>query len=114
MKEISDERMLGIYKARRKGRHGADQTEFEIGVGYLVNTDEEPTGQVVIRTEQLDSGVAPIVAVLEISTADDFCTKLIDAIGMAEIGEGRKKTPESNAGESPGLMMAESAAQRPN
>ena len=89
MKKVTDERILKIVSARRKGRWGNNQTEFELGVGYSVTEDGKPTGKVVIRTEQVESGVPPVVAILDAGIADDLCLGLIDAIGFAkeEIGE---------------------------
>lgn len=84
MRKPADERILKVVEARRKGRRGKNQTEFELGVGYLVDDNGNPTGKVVIRTEQRASGVPPLVAVLRVGIADDLCCGLIDAIGFAK------------------------------
>lgn len=83
MRKVAGERILKVVTARRKGRGGHNQTEFELGVGYLVDANGDPTGKVVIRTEQVDTGVPPIVAILDAGIADDFSYNFIDAIGFA-------------------------------
>ena len=84
MKKVQGEKILRTVTAKRKGRNENDQTEFELGVGYVVDKNNRPTGYVRIRTEQISSGVAPVVATLDLKTAEQFCTSLIDAIGFAE------------------------------
>lgn len=83
MKEVKGEKIITVVRVHRKGRNETDRTEFELGVGYCLNDDNNPTGQIRIRTEQIDSGVAPIVATLESDEAEEFCIGLIDSISIA-------------------------------
>lgn len=86
MKDVEGEVIVRTFKVKRKGRGGHDQTEFELGIGYCVDGNGKPTGEVRLRTEQIDSGVAPLVATIENECAEGFCTALIDSIALAAEG----------------------------
>lgn len=84
MKKVKGEKIIHVIRAHRKGRNERDRTEFELGVGYCLDDDDNPTGEIRIRTEQIASGVAPVVATLDLNVAEELCTALIDSIGFAE------------------------------
>lgn len=82
---VAGERIIRTVIAHRKGKRGTvNQSEFDLQVGYLVDNDGNPTGQIRIRARQKDTGVAPVVGTLDLGAADDFCTGLIDSISFAE------------------------------
>lgn len=84
MRKVKGEEIVKVVRARRKGRREGEQTEFEFGVGYCVDENNQPTGEVRFRIEQIDSGVAPVVGTLDPNAAEEFCTGLIDSITIAD------------------------------
>ena len=78
MKNIPREKLLEVIVARRKG----NRTEFEIGVGYESDTSGCPTGRIRIRTEQIASGVAPVVASLSVEEATRLLAGLTEALNI--------------------------------
>lgn len=90
MADVAGERIVKTVIARRKGRRAGEQTEFELQVGYVVDEAGNPTGEVRIRTKQMDTGVAPVVGTLDLNSAEDFCTGFIDSIGFAEMAASKK------------------------
>jgi hypothetical protein len=75
------ETILAVVTAERKR---SPHTRFSLGVGIVVDDTETPTGQIRFRTEQIDSGVPPVVGTLSIEAAEEFCTGLQKAISIAK------------------------------
>ena len=85
MKKIKGENIVQVIYAHRKGRNRVnDQTRFELGVGYCLDDCGDPTGKIRIRTEQIESTVAPVVATLDLDVAKVFRAALDESIRIAE------------------------------
>ncbi|OFX13713.1 MAG: hypothetical protein A2Z18_08675 [Armatimonadetes bacterium RBG_16_58_9] len=91
MKNVKGERIIAEIIARRK-RNG---TKFLLGVGIVLTRDDKPNGQIRIRTEQIESGVPPIVATLSLNAAQEFCDGLQEAIKIAKVGMRQLENAET-------------------
>lgn len=85
MKKVRGEKIIAEVNARRKGRRVGEQTPFCLGIGVVTDGAEELTGEIRIRTEQLDSGVAPIVGTMTLDEAETFCIGLVESIDQAKV-----------------------------
>jgi hypothetical protein len=81
LKKLPDEVLVEVISAYRKTK---GQTKFELGVGYIIEKSGKPTGKIRIRTEQLSSGVAPVVGTLELEEARKLQKSLEKAINIAQ------------------------------
>lgn len=84
MKDVPNERILHVVRARRKGRSKDDQTPFEIGVGIVTDHEGNCTGEIRLRTEQISSGVAPVVGTFDIEAAEKLAATILTAIELAK------------------------------
>lgn len=78
MKVVAGEKLLEIIVTRRKG----NKTPFELGIGYETDSRGSATGRVRIRTEQIESGIAPLVASVSTDEACRLLTSLQDALDL--------------------------------
>lgn len=83
MKTVAGEKIITVVKANRKGRGTNKQTAFEIGIGIVLDEQGNPTGKIRIRTEQIESGVAPVVGTIQLDKANTLCEGFIDSISLA-------------------------------
>lgn len=81
LKKVEGEVLTVVVMARRKTR---GQTPFELGIGYVANEVGRPNGEIRIRTEQIESDVAPVVGTLELEDADKLSLGLQKAISIAK------------------------------
>ena len=84
MKNVLGEDLTAIVRANRKGNGGSRETQFELGIGYVTDFAGKPTGEIRIRTEQIETGVAPIVGTLKLDKAEEILRGLIEAIQIAK------------------------------